>query len=47
MKYRWQYKFRYYWRSIVCFFFICPKCFSSLNSTRYGGKICPKCNFKG
>jgi hypothetical protein len=40
---RIKYRARYYWRAFFKFIFICPDCFSGMNSTPGGRAICPEC----
>jgi predicted amidophosphoribosyltransferase len=37
------YRMRYYWRKTILFIGLCPRCFTSVNFTRQGRPICPKC----
>jgi hypothetical protein len=40
---RIKYRLRYHWRAFFKFIFICPDCFSGMNSTPGGRAICPEC----
>lgn len=40
---RTGYRIRYYWRKLLSLIGLCHRCGASVNYTRSGKAICPKC----